>query len=352
MFSINIACKYTIFAIIKNHNNFFMKIAVVGATGLVGREMIKVLEERKIIFSAFYPVASEKSLGKVIEFNNSTYSIISLQKAVEFKPDLALFSAGGKVSKQWSPEFAKVGTTVIDNSSAWRMEKNIPLIVPEVNAKILTNKDKIISNPNCSTIQLVVAIAPLHDKYHIKRLVVSTYQSVTGTGVGAVRQMENERKGVETKKVYPYQIDLNCFPHGGDFLDNGYTSEEMKLVYETRKILNDYTIGITSTVVRIPVMGGHSEAINIEFNKEFDIDEVKSLLSNSKGIILQDNTALKQYPMPLYCKGKDEVFIGRIRRDESQPKTLNLWVVADNLRKGAATNAVQIAQYLIENNLL
>ncbi len=329
-----------------------MKIAVVGATGLVGQEMIKVLEESLIEINEFYAVASEKSVGKELIFNNKTYTIISLQKAVENKPNIALFSAGGTVSKQWVPKFAEVGTTVIDNSSAWRMEKNIPLIVPEVNASILNINDKIIANPNCSTIQLVVALAPLHKKYKIKRLVVSTYQSVTGTGVTAVQQMKDERKGINTKKVYPYQIDMNCFPHGGDFLDNGYTSEEMKLVHETRKIMDDYNIGITSTVVRIPVLGGHSEAVNIEFENEFDIDELKLLLNSSKGIILQDDISKNQYPMPLYCKGKDEVFVGRIRRDESQPKTLNLWVVADNLRKGAATNAVQIAQYLIENKLI
>jgi len=329
-----------------------MKIAVVGSTGLVGREMLKVLEEMHIDIREFYAVASEKSIGKQLSFNKKYYNIISLAKAVESKPNIALFSAGGKVSKQWAPEFAKVGTTVIDNSSAWRMEDNIPLVVPEVNADVLTKNNRIIANPNCSTIQLVVALAPLHRKYKIKRLVISTYQSVTGTGVAALQQMEAERKGLNLKKVYPYQIDMNCFPHGGDFMENGYTTEEMKLVFETRKILNDQSIGITSTVVRIPVTGGHSEAVNVEFENEYDLDEIKSILSTSKGIILQDDTSLNQYPMPLYCQGKDEVFVGRIRRDESQPKTLNIWIVADNLIKGAATNAVQIAQYLIENDLL
>lgn len=329
-----------------------MKIAVVGATGLVGREMLKVLEESNIIADELYAVASEKSVGTEVRFKDRSYSVINLEEAVCKKPDIALFSAGGAVSKEWAPKFAEAGTTVIDNSSAWRMEKHIPLVVPEVNADILTKKDKIISNPNCSTIQLVVALAPLHKKYQIKRLVISTYQSVTGTGAAAVKQMEAERKGIPHTKVYPYQIDLNCFPHGGSFIENGYTTEEMKLVDETRKILRDNTIGITSTVVRIPVMGGHSEAVNIEFIKEFDIDELKTLLKDSKGIILQDNITINQYPMPLYCKGKNEVFVGRIRRDESQAKTLNIWVVADNLRKGAATNAVQIAQYLIENKII
>jgi aspartate-semialdehyde dehydrogenase len=321
-----------------------MKIAVVGATGLVGREMIKVLEEHKINTEEFYPVASERSVGTEIEFNKKKFKVISLQQAVDSRPDIALFSAGGAVSKQWAPRFAEKGTTVIDNSSAWRMEKNIPLVVPEVNATILKKENKIIANPNCSTIQLVVVLAPLHREYKIRRLVISTYQSVTGTGVAAVKQLEEERKGTETKKIYPY-------PHGGDFTSNGYTTEEIKLVNETQKILDDYSIGITSTVVRIPVIGGHSESVNIEFEKEFDLEDIKSLLVKSKGIILQDDPIKKIYPMPLFCKGKDEVFVGRIRRDESQPKTLNLWIVADNLRKGAATNAVQIAEYLIEHQL-
>jgi len=329
-----------------------MKIAVIGATGLVGQEMIKVLEEGWLNIEEFYPVASERSYGKKLSCHNELYEVISLQEAVNNKADIALFSAGSVISKQWAPVFAKAGTTVIDNSSAWRMEKSVPLIVPEVNAEVLTRNDRIISNPNCSTIQLVVAIAPLHKRYRIKRIVISTYQSVTGTGAAAVKQIEDERKGVNSVKVYPYQIDLNCIPHGGDFLTNGYTTEEIKLVNETKKILGTETIGITSTVVRIPVIGGHSESVNVEFENEFDIDEVKALLVNSKGLILQDDSSANLYPMPLFCRGKDEVFVGRIRRDESQPRTLNMWIVADNLRKGAATNAVQIAHYLVENKLL
>jgi len=329
-----------------------MKIAVVGATGLVGNVMLQVLLERKFPFTEILAVASENSIGKKISFNNTQLEVIGMKQAISLKPDIAIFSAGGSTSLQWAPEFAKVGTTVIDNSSAWRMYENIKLIVPEVNAHVLTKSDKIIANPNCSTIQLVVALAPLHKKYKIKRIVVSTYQSVTGTGVKAVKQLENERKGISGDMAYPHPIDLNCFPHGGSFEDNGYTSEETKLVNETRKIIGDQSIQLTSTVVRIPVYGGHSEAVNIEFENDFDLNELKKLLADSPGITLQDEPEKNIYPMPKYAHGKDEVFVGRIRRDFSQPKSLNLWIVSDNLRKGAATNAVQIAEYLIENKLI
>lgn len=329
-----------------------MKIAVVGATGLVGNVMLQVLLERKFPFTEILPVASEKSIGKKIDFNGSQLEVIGMKQAISLKPDIAIFSAGGSTSLQWAPEFAKVGTTVIDNSSAWRMYENIKLVVPEVNAHVLTKDDKIIANPNCSTIQMVVALAPLHKKYKIKRLVVSTYQSVTGTGVKAVKQLENERKGVHGEMAYPHPIDLNCFPHGGSFEENGYTSEETKLVNETRKIIGDQTIQVTATVVRIPVKGGHSEAVNIEFEKDFDLDEVKKLLASSTGITLQDEPSKNIYPMPKYSEGKDDVFVGRIRRDFSQPKSLNIWIVSDNLRKGAATNAVQIAEYLVEKKLI
>ncbi|NWJ52780.1 MAG: aspartate-semialdehyde dehydrogenase [Bacteroidetes bacterium] len=333
-----------------------MKIAVVGATGLVGSEMIKVLEEQRYIplteITEFYPVASARSVGKEIKFNGKAYKVIGLEDAVALRPDVAIFSAGASTSLAWAPKFAEVGTFVVDNSSCWRMEKNVPLIVPEINANILTKKDKIIANPNCSTIQLVMALAPLHKAYKIDRLVVSTYQSVTGTGVKAVKQLNDERQGLETEKAYPYTIDMNLFPHGGSFLENGYTTEEQKLVDETRKILGDQSIRITSTVVRVPVVGGHSETANIEFENEFDLAEARKLLEEMPGVIVQDDPATNFYPMPLFSHGKDEVFVGRIRRDESNPKTLNLWVVADNLRKGAATNAVQIAAYLKNNNLL
>jgi len=329
-----------------------MKIAVVGATGLVGNVMLQVLLERKFPFTEILAVASENSIGKKISFNNTQLEVIGMKQAIALKPDIAIFSAGGSTSLQWAPEFAKVGTTVIDNSSAWRMYENIKLIVPEVNAHVLTKSDKIIANPNCSTIQLVVALAPLHKKYKIKRIVVSTYQSVTGTGVKAVKQLENERKGISGDMAYPHPIDLNCFPHGGSFEDNGYTSEETKLVNETRKIIGDQSIQLTSTVVRIPVYGGHSEAVNIEFENDFDLNELKKLLADSPGITLQDEPEKNIYPMPKYAHGKDEVFVGRIRRDFSQPKSLNLWIVSDNLRKGAATNAVQIAEYLIEIKLI
>jgi len=329
-----------------------MKIAVVGATGLVGNVMLQVLSERKFPFTEILAVASEKSIGKKIDFNGEKIEVIGMKQAISLKPDIALFSAGGSTSLQWAPEFAKAGTTVIDNSSAWRMHENIKLVVPEVNAQVLTKNDKIIANPNCSTIQMVVALAPLHKKYNIKRVVVSTYQSVTGTGVKAVQQLENERKGIKGEMAYPHPIDLNCFPHGGSFEDNGYTTEETKLVNETRKIIGDQSIQITATVVRIPVKGGHSEAVNIEFEKDFDLDEVKKLLAASPGITVQDDSSKNLYPMPQYAHGKDDVFVGRIRRDFSQPKSLNMWVVSDNLRKGAATNAVQIAEYLVKNKLI
>ena len=332
-----------------------MKIAVVGATGLVGSVMIKVLEEGRYLplrmVTEFIPVASERSVGKEVLFNNSKYKVIGIQEAIAKRPDIAIFSAGGSTSLEWAPLFSKAGTTVIDNSSAWRMTRDIPLIVPEINAGILKATDKIIANPNCSTIQLVMALAPLHRKYVISRMVVSTYQSVTGTGVKAVQQLTNERNGVSGVMAYPHPIDLNIFPHGGTFLPNGYSTEEMKLVEETQKILNDSKIRLTSTVVRVPVLGGHSEAANVEFEQEFTLDEVRSLLSSSPGIILQDDPDKAVYPMPLYAEGRDEVFVGRLRRDETQPKTLNMWIVSDNLRKGAATNAVQIAAYLVQNNL-
>jgi len=329
-----------------------MKIAVVGATGLVGTVMLKLLAERNVACSEILAVASEKSIGKKIAFNNSELEVIGIKQAISLKPDIAIFSAGGSTSLKWAPEFTKVGTTVIDNSSAWRMNNEIKLVVPEINANLLTKQDKIIANPNCSTIQLVVALAPLHKKYKIKRLVVSTYQSVTGTGVKAVQQMENERKGVEGEMAYPHPIDLNCLPHGGDFEENGYTTEETKLLNETRKILGDQSINVTATVVRIPVYGGHSEAVNIEFENDFDLNDVKKLLSESEGITVQDDPTNNIYPMPKFAHGKDDVFVGRIRRDLSQPKSLDVWIVSDNLRKGAATNAIQIAEYLMDNKLI
>ncbi len=325
-----------------------MKLALVGATGLVGQKMIEVLEEFDFPAAAFCPAASERSVGKKIVFKGKDYRVCSLDEALSEKPDIALFSAGAAVSRIWAPRFADVGTYVIDNSSAWRMEKNIPLVVPEVNAHVLSEKTHIIANPNCSTIQMVVALNPLHKKYGIRRLVIATYQSVTGTGVRAVKQMEDERKGIAGEKVYPHPIDMNCFPHGGDFLHNGYSSEEMKLVKETRKILDDAALQITSTVVRIPVKGGHSEAVNAELKKDFEMGELKNLLASSPGIVIQDDPGNAVYPMPLYAEGKNEVFVGRLRRDLSQPHTLDMWIVADNLRKGAATNAVQIAMLLLE----
>jgi aspartate-semialdehyde dehydrogenase len=329
-----------------------MKVAVVGATGLVGSVMLKVLDERNFPVTELIPVASEKSVGKEIEFKGKKYKVHSMKDAIMAKPGIALFSAGGSTSTQWAPEFAAAGTTVIDNSSAWRMHPDKPLIVPEINADILTKADKIIANPNCSTIQMVLALNPLHLKYGIKRVVVSTYQSVTGTGVKAVEQLNNERNGHEGPMAYKYKIDLNVIPQIDVFTDNGYTKEEMKMVNETRKIMRSEAIGVTSTTVRIPVMGGHSESVNVEFNNEFDLKEVANLLANTPGIILQDDINKQEYPMPMNAHNRDEVFVGRLRRDESQPKTLNLWIVADNLRKGAATNAVQIAEHLIKANLV
>lgn len=330
-----------------------MKVAVVGATGMVGSVMLKVLEEQNFPVTELLPVASERSAGKEISFKGKKYKVITLPQAVEMKPELALFSAGGTTSKEWAPKFAEVGTTVVDNSSAWRMDPNIRLVVPEINANILTKNDKIIANPNCSTIQMVVALKPLHDKYKIKRVVVSTYQSVTGTGVKAVKQMMDERAGIsDGEKAYPYTIDMNALPHIDVFLENGYTKEEMKMVNETKKIMGDDSIQLTATTVRIPVMGGHSESVNITFENDFDLDEVKSLLSNAPGVIVVDDVKNNKYPMPLHAHDKDEVFVGRIRRDESLPNSLNMWIVADNLRKGAATNAVQIANYLLKNGLL
>jgi aspartate-semialdehyde dehydrogenase len=333
------------------HKILLMKLAVVGATGLVGREILKVLEEREIHPSLFIPVASLKSIGTSITFNGQELKITGHEEAIRLRPDIAIFSAGGGASKEWAPKYAAAGITVIDNSSAWRMDGNIPLIVPEINASILTKKDKIIANPNCSTIQMVLALAPLHQKYRIRRIVVSTYQSVTGTGARAVRQLENERNGIKGEMAYPHPIDLNIIPHGGYFLDNGYTSEEVKLENETRKILGDPEIGVSATVVRVPVFGGHSEAVNVEFHREFDLKDVLAILSSTIGIVIQDDPMNNIYPMPLYSKGKDEVFVGRIRRDETRPNCLNLFIVSDNLRKGAATNAVQIAQYLLGNDL-
>jgi aspartate-semialdehyde dehydrogenase len=324
-----------------------MKVAVVGATGLVGSVMLKVLEEKNFPVSELIPVASEKSVGNKIQFNQQDYVIHSMQQAIDKKPHVALFSAGGSVSLEWAPKFAAVGCFVIDNSSAWRMDETKKLIVPEVNAHILTANDKIIANPNCSTIQMVLVLQPLHLKYKIKRVVVSTYQSVTGTGVKAVQQMENERNGIVGEMAYKYQIDKNAIPQIDVFLENGYTKEEMKMVKETKKIMGDDSINVTATCVRIPTTGGHSESVNIEFENDFDLQEVRSLLTNTNGVILKDDVVNFEYPMPLFADGKDDVFVGRIRRDESQANSLNLWIVADNLRKGAATNAVQILEYLL-----
>lgn len=329
-----------------------MKLAVVGATGLVGTVMLKVLEERQIPITSFIPVASDKSAGKKIVFNNTEYTLQTMQQAVDAKPNIALFSAGGSVSLEWAPKFAEVGCYVIDNSSAWRMDASKKLIVPEVNAHILTVNDRIIANPNCSTIQMVLVLQPLHKKYKIKRVVVSTYQSVTGTGVKAVQQMENERKGIQGEMAYKYPIDKNALPHIDVFLDNGYTKEEMKMVQETKKIMGDENVKVTATCVRIPTTGGHSESVNIEFENDFDLAEIRNILSNTYGVTLKDDVANFIYPMPLFADGKDDVFVGRIRRDESQANTLNLWIVADNLRKGAATNTVQIAEYLISQKFV
>ena len=330
-----------------------MKIAVVGATGLVGSKMLEVLNERKFPISELILVASEKSVGKFISFQNKSIIIQSMEQAIAAKPQLAIFSAGGNVSLEWAPKFAKAGITVIDNSSAWRMDKTKKLVVPEINANELTIEDKIIANPNCSTIQMVVVLNPLHKKYKIKRVVVSTYQSVTGTGAKAVDQLLNERKnGSSAQMAYKYSIDLNVIPQIDLFLENGYTKEEMKMVNETKKIMGDSSIELTATAVRIPVMGGHSESVNIEFEIEFELNEVFQILNNTKGIVVQDDPKNQLYPMPITSHNKDEVFVGRIRRDESQKNTLNLWIVADNLRKGAATNAIQIAEYLFENKLI
>lgn len=329
-----------------------MRVAVVGATGMVGNVMLQVLKERNFKFSELYLVASERSVGKQIEFNGNTYSVIGLQDAVNLKPDIALFSAGGSTSLEWAPKFAEVGTIVIDNSSAWRMNPDNKLIVPEINADELTENDKIIANPNCSTIQMVMALAPLHSKYNMKRLVISTYQSITGTGVKAVQQLENEVNGVKGETAYPHPIHKNALPHCDVFEEAGYTKEELKLTRETHKILNDASIGITATAVRIPVVGGHSESVNIEFENDFVLSDIRTLLSETPGVVVQDNIENNEYPMPLNAHGKDDVFVGRIRRDLSQPNSLNLWIVSDNLRKGAATNAIQIAEYLVSKNLI
>ena len=329
-----------------------MKVAVVGATGLVGTKMLEVLAERNFPVTELIPVASERSVGKEVSFKGKKYKIVSATDAIAARPAVALFSAGGSTSLEWAPKFAAAGITVIDNSSAWRMDPTKKLVVPELNADALTKEDKIIANPNCSTIQMVVALNPLHKKYHVQRIVVSTYQSVTGTGVKAVTQLLNERKGVQGEMAYKYPIDLNVIPQIDVFLDNGYTKEEMKMVNETRKIMRDDSIRVTATTVRIPVMGGHSESVNVEFEKEFDLAEVRDLLSKAPGVIVVDDPSTQQYPMPKDAHEKDDVFVGRLRRDETQPRTLNMWVVSDNLRKGAATNAVQIAEYLVEKNLI
>ena len=329
-----------------------MKVAVVGATGMVGNVMLQVLAERNFPITELLLVASERSVGKQIEYKGKKHTIIGMQDAVDARPDIALFSAGGTTSELWAPKFAEVGTTVVDNSSAWRMDPTKKLVVPEINGNELTKEDKIIANPNCSTIQLVMALAPLHKKYKMKRVVISTYQSVSGTGVKAVQQLENESKGIKGEMAYHYPINRNAIPQCDVFLDNGYTKEEMKLVKEPKKILNDNSFTVTATAVRIPTSGGHSEAVNVQFENDFDLGEVRKLLSETPGVIVQDNLDTNTYPMPIYAHNKDEVFVGRIRRDESQPNTLNMWIVADNLRKGAATNTIQIAEYLIANKLV
>lgn len=329
-----------------------MKLALVGATGMVGEVMLKVLQERNFPIDELLLVASERSVGKEISFKGKTHKVIGLEQAVDAAPDIAIFSAGGSTSLEWAPKFAEVGTTVIDNSSAWRMEADKKLIVPEINAHLLTKEDKIIANPNCSTIQLVMALAPLHKKYKMKRVVVSTYQSVSGTGLKAVQQMENEMAGVKGEMAYPYPIHKNALPHCDIFEENGYTKEEMKLAREPQKILDDRTFSVTATAVRIPTTGGHSEAVNVQFENDFELGDVRKILHETPGITVQDNPDTNTYPMPMYAHDKDEVFVGRIRRDESQPNTLNMWIVSDNLRKGAATNAVQIAEYLVNNKLV
>ena len=329
-----------------------MKIAVVGATGLVGSEILKVLAERNFPVTELIPVASERSKGKLIDFKGKQYSVVGLEEAIALKPDIAMFSAGGETSLAYAEKYAEQVIVVIDNSSAWRMDPSKKLIVPEVNANTLTKEDKIIANPNCSTTQMVVILKPLHERYKIKRVVVSTYQSVTGTGVKAVQQMNDERAGIEGEKAYPYTIDLNVIPHIDVFMPNGYTKEEMKMIEETKKILGDDTVQITATTVRIPVVGGHSESVNIEFERDFDVNELRDLLGEQEGVIVVDDPTNLKYPMPIDAHNKDEVFVGRIRKDESQEKTVNLWIVADNLRKGAATNAVQIAEYLVKSKLV
>ncbi|CAM4115362.1 aspartate-semialdehyde dehydrogenase [Zobellia nedashkovskayae] len=329
-----------------------MKVAVVGATGMVGEVMLKVLSERNFPVTELLLVASERSVGKKLSYKDKEYTIIGLADAVAAKPDIAIFSAGGDTSLEWAPKFAEAGTTVVDNSSAWRMDPTKKLVVPEINAGELTKEDKIIANPNCSTIQLVMALAPLHKKYKMKRVVISTYQSVSGTGVKAVRQLENEMAGVQGEMAYPYPINRNALPHCDVFLENGYTKEEMKLAREPQKIFNDRSFSISATAVRIPTAGGHSESVNVEFENDFDLNEVRRMLNDTLGVTVQDNPDTNTYPMPIYAHDKDEVFVGRIRRDESQRNTLNMWIVADNLRKGAATNAVQIAEYLLENRLV
>ena len=329
-----------------------MKVAVVGATGMVGQVMLRVLAERNFPITELLPVASERSVGNKISFKDEEYEIVGMEEAVAQKPDIALFSAGGETSLEWAPKFAEAGTTVIDNSSAWRMHPDKKLIVPEINATELTKEDKIIANPNCSTIQMVMALAPLHKEYEISRVVVSTYQSITGTGVKAVQQLENEYKGEKGEMAYPYPIHRNAIPQCDVFEENGYTKEEMKLTNETKKILKDTRVEVTATAIRIPVVGGHSESVNVTFKNDFDVNEVRSILKNFPGVTVQDNTDVNTYPMPIYAEGKDDVFVGRIRRDLSQPNSLNMWIVADNLRKGAATNAVQIAEYLVKNELV
>ena len=329
-----------------------MKVAVVGATGLVGTKMMQILAERNFPVTELIPVASEKSVGKMISFKGKAYPVVSMESAIAAQPAVALFSAGGSTSLEWAPKFAEAGIVVIDNSSTWRMDPDKKLVVPEVNAQVLTAADKIIANPNCSTIQMVVALYPLHQKYTIKRIVVSTYQSVTGTGKKAVDQLFNERKGIQGEMAYKYPIDLNAIPQIDVFLNNGYTKEEMKMVKETKKIMQDESIRVTATTVRIPVMGGHSESVNIEFEQTFELADITALLSAAPGVVVQDDVNAQIYPMPLWAHEKDEVFVGRIRRDETQPNTLNLWIVSDNLRKGAATNAIQIAEYMMANGLL
>ncbi len=329
-----------------------MKVAVIGATGMVGEVMLKVLAERNFPVTELILVASERSVGKTINFKDKDYKVVGLATAVSMSPNIALFSAGGDISLEWAPKFAEVGTTVIDNSSAWRMDHSKKLVVPEINANQLTKDDKIIANPNCSTIQMVMALAPLHKKYKIKRIVVSTYQSISGTGVKAIKQLENELAGIKGEMAYPYPIHQNALPHCDVFEDNGYTKEEMKLVRETQKILDDKTIAVTATAVRIPTSGGHSESVNIQFENDFEINQIRALLNNTSGVTVQDNPDMNLYPMPIYAHGKDDVFVGRIRRDESQSNSLNLWIVSDNLRKGAATNTIQIAEYLVDNKLV